>query len=107
MDLANYYGMAERYWGLANAHGLKPCAQVWIDGVKAERSGAGTGTSSSSTSTSSTSTSTTPVNHAPTAAFAATASQLTVSVDGAASSDPDGQALTYKWSFGDGSSATG
>ncbi|HEX2066665.1 MAG TPA: hypothetical protein VHI93_07625, partial [Candidatus Thermoplasmatota archaeon] len=40
MDLANYYGMAERYWGLANKSGLKPAAQVWIDGVKAERANA-------------------------------------------------------------------
>ncbi|HUR61129.1 MAG TPA: PKD domain-containing protein [Candidatus Thermoplasmatota archaeon] len=40
MNLANYYGMAERYWGLTNANGMKPAAQVWIDGVKAERAGA-------------------------------------------------------------------
>ncbi|MEA3144208.1 MAG: hypothetical protein QOG31_1532 [Thermoplasmata archaeon] len=41
MDLANYYGMAERYWGLASSGGAyKPAAQVWIDGVKAERANA-------------------------------------------------------------------
>lgn len=38
MDLANYYGQAERHWGLAYQDGThKPSAQVWIDGVRAER----------------------------------------------------------------------
>lgn len=36
MDLANYYGMAERYWGLAG----KPAATVWTNAVKAERASA-------------------------------------------------------------------
>jgi hypothetical protein len=39
MDLANYYGQAERHWGLATASQTKPSGQVWIDGVKAERAG--------------------------------------------------------------------
>lgn len=40
MDLANYYGEAERHWGLSwNGMPLKPAGQVWVDGVKAERAG--------------------------------------------------------------------
>ncbi|MFO1534895.1 MAG: hypothetical protein ABR586_04455, partial [Thermoplasmatota archaeon] len=37
MDTANYYGMAERYWGVASSSAAKASAQVWTDGVKAER----------------------------------------------------------------------
>ena len=55
MDLANWYGMAERYWGLANSNGLKPSAYVWINGVKAERAGS-TPMPTSTTTTTSTST---------------------------------------------------
>lgn len=40
MDTANYYGMAERYWGVANSAGPKASAQVWTDGVAAERASA-------------------------------------------------------------------
>ncbi|MFC6713178.1 PKD domain-containing protein [Branchiibius cervicis] len=45
------------------------------------------------------------VNHAPTASFTATASGLTASVDGSASSDPDtgDSVASYVWDFGDGS----
>jgi PKD repeat protein len=89
MDTANWYGMAERYWGLANSAGLKPSAQVWIDGVKAERAGSA------------------PVNHAPTASFTAAVSSLALAVDASGSTDADGDALSYAWSFGDGASATG
>jgi PKD repeat protein len=89
MDTANYYGMAERYWGLANTQTLKPSAQVWIDGVKAERAA------------------TTVVNHAPTAAFTATGNALSMTADASASSDVDGDALSYAWSFGDGATAAG
>jgi PKD repeat protein len=44
---------------------------------------------------------------APTAAFTATTSGLTASVDGAGSSDPDGTVVSHAWEFGDGASATG
>ncbi len=46
-------------------------------------------------------------NNSPTAAFASSTSGLTVSVDGASSSDPDGDVLSYAWTFGDGSTASG
>lgn len=38
MDPNNYYGEAERHWGLAYQDGtLKPSGHAWIDGVNAER----------------------------------------------------------------------
>ncbi len=50
-------------------------------------------------------------NHAPTAAFGATIvrgyAPLDVAFDGGLSVDPDGDALTYAWSFGDGAEAAG
>ncbi|MDQ0079666.1 chitodextrinase, partial [Arthrobacter oryzae] len=46
-------------------------------------------------------------NVAPTASFTSTASALTVSVDGSASTDPDGTLTGHAWDFGDGSTATG
>jgi len=38
-DTANYYGEAERHWGLAwaGSTGGKPAWQAWVEGVKAER----------------------------------------------------------------------
>src|SRR5205085_146794 len=38
-------------------------------------------------------------NHAPTAAFGSTPTGLSVAFDGTASSDPDGDALTYDWDW--------
>jgi len=48
-----------------------------------------------------------PANVAPVAAFSATTDTLTVSVTGAASTDPDGSIRSYAWAFGDGGTATG
>ncbi|MGG7465877.1 PKD domain-containing protein [Plantibacter sp. YIM 135347] len=50
---------------------------------------------------------TAPANVSPTASFAASNSNLTVSVDGSASVDPDGTIASYGWAFGDGATATG
>ncbi|WP_431279650.1 PKD domain-containing protein [Leifsonia poae] len=48
-----------------------------------------------------------PPNQLPVASFTATPSGLTASVDGTASSDPDGSIASYAWNFGDGGTATG
>lgn len=51
------------------------------------------------------------LNRAPVAGFTVTpdtgTAPLTVDVDASASTDPDDDALSYQWSFGDGSFATG
>ncbi|WP_166408826.1 LamG-like jellyroll fold domain-containing protein [Labedella phragmitis] len=49
----------------------------------------------------------TPTNAAPTASFTASGSGLQLTVDGSASSDPDGTVASYAWTFGDGATGTG
>lgn len=40
MDTANYYGQAERHWGLGwSATSLKPAGKLWVAAVQAERGG--------------------------------------------------------------------
>jgi trimeric autotransporter adhesin len=46
-------------------------------------------------------------NILPTAAFTWSANGLTANLDGTTSSDPDGQVVSYKWTFGDGTTGTG
>ncbi|GCE76119.1 PKD domain-containing protein [Cellulomonas biazotea] len=46
-------------------------------------------------------------NQAPVAAFDATATDLTVAVDGSASADADGTLTAHAWDFGDGGTGTG
>jgi PKD repeat protein len=46
-------------------------------------------------------------NQAPVASFTASATGLTVTVDGSDSTDADGSISTYAWTFGDGSTASG
>jgi subtilisin len=48
-----------------------------------------------------------PANQAPTASFTYETAYLSCSFDASGSSDPDGDALTYAWNFGDGSSGGG
>ncbi len=46
-------------------------------------------------------------NVSPTASFTTSVSSLTASVDGKASSDPDGSIASWAWAFGDGRGGTG
>jgi PKD repeat protein len=47
------------------------------------------------------------VNQPPTASFTASASDLSIAVDGTASTDSDGTIASYAWNFGDGSHGSG
>ncbi|HUR25806.1 MAG TPA: PKD domain-containing protein, partial [Candidatus Thermoplasmatota archaeon] len=107
MDTANWYGEAERHWGLTwpGNNTMKEGGKVWVAAVKAERAASAAPATSTSTSTSSAPPAP-PANRAPVAAFSASASGLAAAVDGSASSDPDGQSLSYSWTFGDGGSAS-
>ena len=46
-------------------------------------------------------------NRAPVAAFTSSCDSLACSFDSAGSSDPDNDALTYSWTFGDNTTGTG
>ncbi|MDM7855569.1 PKD domain-containing protein [Cellulomonas alba] len=46
-------------------------------------------------------------NQAPVSSFTASTKDLTATLDGTGSSDPDGKVASYAWSFGDGSTGTG
>lgn len=46
-------------------------------------------------------------NSAPTSSFTYTCNDLACDFDGTGSTDPDGDALTYAWDFGDGATGTG
>ena len=48
-----------------------------------------------------------PVNQAPVASFVVTPAQLSVTVDGSGSTDPDGTVASWSWEFGDGGTAVG
>ncbi len=48
-----------------------------------------------------------PANQPPTASFTSSTTGLKVSLDASASSDPEGQSLSYAWDFGDGQTGTG
>ena len=50
---------------------------------------------------------TSPANQAPVPAFSGSCVELTCSVDGGASADPDGTIVSYAWDWGDGTTSTG
>jgi hypothetical protein len=66
MDPANYYGEAESHWGLALADNTQKAAgKVWVDGVKAERSGASPAPTTTTTTSTAPQTTTTSTSAAP------------------------------------------
>jgi len=77
-------------------------------GVQGYLSGSATSAVTTSFSNlSATSTIAPPANQPPTAAFTTSTSGLGVTVDGSASTDPDGTVASYAWTFGDGQTGTG
>jgi hypothetical protein len=78
MSTANYYGEAERHWGVVKSDGTwKPSATVWVNGVKAIRAGA----TATATSTAATTTTTAATTAATTSPFAATFTPKSVGND--------------------------
>ncbi|HET6397955.1 MAG TPA: hypothetical protein VFH47_00185 [Candidatus Thermoplasmatota archaeon] len=52
MDLANYYGTAERHWGFVTSAGVqKATAKAWVSGVQKERASPATGGTTATTTT--------------------------------------------------------